>query len=80
MSRIGRNPIPVPAGVTIEMTDGHVKVSGPKGTLERDLPRDITIRQDEGVLLVERPTDQRLDPGTLRRRTRRHHGSGNSEQ
>ena len=59
MSRIGRSPIPVPAGVTIEMTDGHVKVSGPKGTLERDLPRDITIRQDEGVLLVERPTDQR---------------------
>ncbi len=59
MSRIGRNPIPVPAGVTIELTDGHVKVTGPKGTLERDLPRDITVRQDEGQLLVERPTDQR---------------------
>ena len=59
MSRIGRNPIPVPAGVTIEMTDGHVKVSGPKGSLERDLPRDITIRQDDGVLLVERPDDAR---------------------
>ena len=59
MSRIGRNPIPVPAGVNIELTDGHVKVTGPKGTLERDLPRDITVRQDEGVLLVERPTDQR---------------------
>jgi len=59
MSRIGRNPIPVPAGVTIEMTDGHVKVSGPKGTLERDLPRDITIRQDADQLLVERPDDAR---------------------
>jgi large subunit ribosomal protein L6 len=59
MSRIGRNPIPLPSGVTIELTDGHVKVTGPKGTLERDLPRDITIRQDEGQLLVERPTDQR---------------------
>ncbi len=59
MSRIGRNPIPVPAGVTVEVTDGHVKVTGPKGTLERDLPRDITVRQDDGVLLVERPDDER---------------------
>jgi len=59
MSRIGRNPIPVPSGVTIEVTDGHVKVTGPKGMLERDLPRDITIREDDGVLMVERPTDQR---------------------
>ncbi|MGH9264831.1 MAG: 50S ribosomal protein L6 [Acidimicrobiales bacterium] len=59
MSRIGRNPIPVPAGVTIELTDGHVKVTGPKGTLERDLPRDITVRQDGDQLLVERPDDQR---------------------
>jgi large subunit ribosomal protein L6 len=59
LSRIGRSPIPVPSGVTIELTDGHVRVTGPKGTLERDLPRDITIRQDEGQLLVERPTDQR---------------------
>src|SRR5688500_19586374 len=59
MSRIGRSPIPVPSGVTIEVSDGHVKVTGPKGTLERDLPRDITVRQDEGQLLVERPTDQR---------------------
>ncbi|MGI8984935.1 MAG: 50S ribosomal protein L6 [Acidimicrobiales bacterium] len=59
MSRIGRSPIPVPAGVTIEVTDRRVTVTGPKGTLERDIPRDITLRQDEGVLLVERPTDQR---------------------
>src|SRR5215210_567716 len=59
MSRIGRSPIPVPSGVTIEVTDRHVKVTGPKGTLERDLPRDITVRQDDAVLMVERPTDQR---------------------
>src|ERR687885_651527 len=59
MSRIGRSPIPVPSGVTIEVSGGHVKVSGPKGTLERDLPRDITVRQDDGVLLVERPDDER---------------------
>src|SRR5919205_3664652 len=59
MSRIGRSPIPVPSGVTVEVTGGHVKVSGPKGTLERDLPRDITVRQDDSVLLVERPDDER---------------------
>jgi large subunit ribosomal protein L6 len=59
MTRIGRSPNPDPSGVTIEVNDRHVKVTGPKGTLERDLPRDITVRQDEGQLLVERPTDQR---------------------
>ncbi len=59
MSRIGRAPIPVPAGVTIEVNDRHVKVTGPKGTLERDMPRDITIRQDDGQVLVERPDDER---------------------
>ncbi|HTJ75772.1 MAG TPA: 50S ribosomal protein L6 [Acidimicrobiales bacterium] len=59
MSRIGRSPITVPAGVTIEVNDGHVKVSGPKGTLERDLPRDITVRQEDTTILVERPDDER---------------------
>ena len=49
----------MPAGVTVEVNEGHVKVTGPKGTLERDMPRDITIRQDGGELLVERPDDQR---------------------
>jgi large subunit ribosomal protein L6 len=59
MSRIGRTPIPIPDGVTIEPGDRHVKVTGPRGTLERDLPRDITMRRDGDVLLVERPTDER---------------------
>jgi large subunit ribosomal protein L6 len=59
MSRIGRSPIKLPAGVTIEVNDRHVKVSGPKGTLERDLPRDITVRQEDGTILVERPDDER---------------------
>jgi len=49
----------VPAGVTIEVNDNRVKVTGPKGMLERDMPRDITFRQDDGVLVVERPDDQR---------------------
>ena len=59
MSRIGRAPIPVPAGVDVDISEGHVVVKGPKGTLERDLPRDITIRHDDGMLLVERPDDER---------------------
>jgi len=63
MSRIGRAPIPVPAGVDVTIVEGpgtlHVTVKGPKGTLERDLPRDITVRADDGQLLVERPDDER---------------------
>jgi len=59
MSRIGRAPIPVPAGVDVKIVDSHVTVTGPKGTLERDLPRDITVRADDGMLLVERPDDER---------------------
>jgi large subunit ribosomal protein L6 len=64
MSRIGKAPIPVPAGVEVSLAAGHVTVKGPQGTLERDLPGDITVRQDstEGataVLVVERPDDER---------------------
>src|SRR5438874_2142020 len=59
MSRIGRSPIPVPSGVDVTIADRHVTVKGPKGMLERDLPGVITIRQDDGALLVERPDDER---------------------
>jgi large subunit ribosomal protein L6 len=59
MSRIGRAPIPVPDGVDVDIAEGHVTVKGPKGTLERDLPRDITVRREDGMLVVERPDDER---------------------
>lgn len=59
MSRIGRSPIPVPAGVEINIAGQHVTVKGPQGVLERDLPGEITLRQDDGTLLVERPNDER---------------------
>jgi large subunit ribosomal protein L6 len=59
MSRIGRSPIAVPSGVEVTIADRHVTVKGPKGVLARDLPGEITMRQEESTLLVERPDDQR---------------------
>ncbi|MDQ6784166.1 MAG: 50S ribosomal protein L6 [Actinomycetota bacterium] len=59
MSRIGRSPISVPSGVDVAIAGRHVTVKGPRGTLERDLPGEITVRDDEGTLLVERPNDER---------------------
>jgi large subunit ribosomal protein L6 len=56
MSRIGKQPIPIPAKVTAEIKGQHVKITGPKGTLERVLPTPITIKQ-EGDTLVVAPTD-----------------------
>jgi len=49
----------VPAGVEVTLGEGHITVKGPKGTLERDLPAPITVRQDDGQLVVERPNDER---------------------
>jgi large subunit ribosomal protein L6 len=59
MSRIGKAPIPVPTGVTVTIADRHITVAGPKGSLDRDIPGVITIRQDDSQLLVERPNDER---------------------
>ncbi len=59
MSRIGRTPIEVPAGVDITVAGNNVSVKGPRGSLTRDVPEPITLRQEDGVLLVERPDDQR---------------------
>ena len=57
MSRIGKRPIPVPAGVEVEIDKGRIRVKGPKGELVRDLHREITVRREGEELLVERPTD-----------------------
>lgn len=59
MSRIGRSPIPVPAGVTVSLDGRAVSVTGPKGTLSRPIPGEITVRDDDGTLVVERPDDTR---------------------
>ena len=58
MSRIGKLPITVPAGVTVTVDeDNTVVVKGPKGTLTQQVNRDITIKQEDGVLTLERPSD-----------------------
>ena len=59
MSRIGKALIPVPAGVEFSFSGNSVTVKGPKGSLSRDLVGGITVRQDEGNLVVERPNDER---------------------
>jgi large subunit ribosomal protein L6 len=58
MSRIGKKPIPLPAGVTVSIEPELVQVNGPRGTLSERVPRDITVAQDGEVLVVTRPTDR----------------------
>jgi large subunit ribosomal protein L6 len=57
LSRIGKLPIDVPGAVKVTLEPGHVKVEGPKGQLERTLPADITVKQADGQLTFERPSD-----------------------
>ena len=59
MSRVGRSPIAVPGGVTVTVDGPLVTVAGPQGTLARELPGAITVRQEADNLVVERPDDQR---------------------
>ena len=58
MSRIGRMPIAVPAGVTVDIAENNkVSVKGPKGTLERVLPAEMDIKLEDGHIVVTRPND-----------------------
>ena len=59
MSRIGRNPVPVPSGVNVAIDGRSVTVKGPRGSLSHEVAGEITVRQDGDVLLVERPDDER---------------------
>ncbi len=61
MSRIGKRPIDVPAGVTVSVDPGRVTVSGPKGELEQVVPTRIGIAQEDGSILVTRPTERGED-------------------
>ena len=60
MSRIGRLPVPVPAGVDVTITGNDVTVKGPKGTLSRTIAQQLSVtRQEDGSILVTRPDDER---------------------
>ncbi len=58
MSRIGNQPIALPAGVEISRNNGHLVVQGPKGSLERPVPGNIQVEVDGGQVLVTRPDDE----------------------
>jgi large subunit ribosomal protein L6 len=58
MSRIGRQPIPLPAGVTVAIEPETVRVNGPKGELSERIHKDVAVTQDGEQLVVSRPTDR----------------------
>ncbi len=57
MSRIGRRPIPIPAGVEVKLDGPVITVTGPKGTLSRSLPEAMTVETVDGALVVTRPSE-----------------------
>ena len=61
MSRIGKRPIEVPAGVIVSVDPGRVTVSGPKGELRQQVPARMQIAQEEGTVTVTRPTERGQD-------------------
>jgi large subunit ribosomal protein L6 len=61
MSRIGRKPIEVPAGVNVTIEPGRVSVSGPLGSLQQVVPQRMAIAQEDGAIVVTRPTERGED-------------------
>jgi large subunit ribosomal protein L6 len=59
MSRIGKAPVPLPAGVTAEVSDHHLTVTGPKGALSRALPGEMAIAVEDAIIQVSRPSESR---------------------
>src|SRR4249920_1003671 len=61
MSRIGRQPIELPTGVSVAISPGHVQVSGPLGELAQEVPSRMNVEQQEATVVVTRPTDRGED-------------------
>lgn len=57
MSRVGKKPITIPAGVTVSISDSELEVKGPKGTLKTPVPNGVSFKQEEGTLVAERADD-----------------------
>lgn len=60
MSRIGKLPIEIPAGVTVKVNNSTVTVKGPKGELSQEVHGDLTVKVEDNHIIVERPTDDRI--------------------
>jgi len=58
MSRVGKKPITIPSGVTVNINDSELEVKGPKGTLKTPVPQGITFRQEDGSLIAERSSEE----------------------
>jgi large subunit ribosomal protein L6 len=61
MSRVGKQPIPIPTGVEVAIAGAHVKVKGPKGELEHEAPSTIAVARDGDAIVVTRPDDERAN-------------------
>lgn len=61
MSRVGRLPIPIPAGVEVDVKGSHVRVKGPKGEMERTFPAVVSFEMEDGNVVVKRHTDEKFD-------------------
>ena len=59
MSRVGKMPIPVPSGVTVDIKDTNVTVKGPKGELSRSIPAEMLVMVADGVMTVSRPSESK---------------------
>lgn len=59
MSRIGKAPINIPSGVTVTVKDNTVSVKGPKGELQQEVNPEISVKVEDGVITLERPTDEK---------------------
>ena len=59
MSRIGKQPIPIPEGVNIDLKESLVTVKGPKGSMDIDIHKDMVLHVKDGSLSVSRPSDNR---------------------
>ncbi|WP_018131295.1 50S ribosomal protein L6 [Effusibacillus pohliae] len=60
MSRIGKKPIAIPSGVEVKYDNGVITVKGPKGTLSRELHKDMIVKIEDNQIVIERPSDEKL--------------------
>ena len=63
MSRIGNAPVAIPEGVEVKLDGQHLTVKGPKGTLERDIHKNITVTIEDNQVKVTRPDDENFNKG-----------------